>query len=36
MARGAELTKSVNGRHSPTMTALGDGAPTAVLFGSGP
>jgi magnesium chelatase subunit D len=31
MAVGAELTKSVDGRHSPTMTALGDGAPTADL-----
>src|SRR5580693_7277287 len=31
MARGAELAKSVDGRHSPTTTAWGDGAPTAAL-----
>ena len=31
LARGAELTKSVNGRHSPTMTALSDDAPTGAL-----
>jgi hypothetical protein len=31
MARGAELTESVDGRHSPTMPGWGDYASTAAL-----
>jgi hypothetical protein len=30
-ARGADPRKFVHNRHSPAMTALGDGAPTAAL-----